>query len=104
MLATGVRGRHRNVRPPGCLPDDDQAMPSPSPRLLLEMAERLDFDASFRAAVQADPLVALVGAGLDPGTAAELLAGEEVVLFGDSTVQIAARAHRWAMALLRGER
>ena len=78
-------------------------MPSPSPRLLLEVAERLDFDPIFRAAVQADPLVALVGAGLDPATASALLAGEEVVLFGDSTVQVAARAHRWAMAILRGE-
>lgn len=76
-------------------------MPNPLPRLLLEVAERIDFDPVFRRAVARDPLVALTGAGLDTATAVDLVGEAEVVPFQDGPSQVAARAHRWALALLR---
>lgn len=67
------------------------------------MAERIDFDPAFRQAVARDPLVALTAAGLDTATAVALVGDTEVVLSHDPSTQVAARAHRWALALLRGE-
>ena len=79
-------------------------MPSPPPSLLLAIAERIDFDARVRAAVEADPLVVLTGMGLDAASAMALVedVGEaEVSAFAAAPSPIAVRAHRWAMALLR---
>lgn len=70
--------------------------------LLLEVAERIDFDPVFRQQVLGAPVASLVGAGVRREVAEELATGEEeeLAFFADDARRVAARAHLRAVAAL----
>ncbi|WP_370326037.1 hypothetical protein [Euzebya sp.] len=76
-------------------------MPPSTPRLLLDIAARIEFDPSFAAHVAADPLVALTAEGIDAATAMSLLDDGDVTAFAGGVERIAVRAYELAMRVLR---
>lgn len=83
------------------MPQPSRDSPTAIARHVLDVAARIDFDPAFREAVARAPQDELLGAGVPADLAQAFSAADDVTPFDGGARAIAARAHAWAMRVLR---
>ncbi len=82
-------------------PSRDSPHAASTAMLVLDVAARIDFDPAFRTAVDRSPQAELLAAGVPLDLATAFTASDDVTAFDGGARAVAARAHAWAMQVLR---